>query len=74
MIRIIPTDTCYGLAGELTKADFLRIYELKGRDFSKPLALVVKDFENISDIAFISKKQISFLKEYPYPFSVVLPL
>gem|GEM_PF-1069890 len=44
MLKIIPTDTCYGLAGNLEKTDFERIYALKGRENTKRLAIIVRDF------------------------------
>lgn len=29
MIFLLPTDTCYGLAGALTREDYKEIYRLK---------------------------------------------
>ena len=73
MIRILPTDTCYGLSGDFTDEDFYEIYRLKGRSFEKRLAVVVRDFSMLADFADISPEQITFLKSYPYPWSVILP-
>lgn len=69
MIFLLPTDTCYGLAGEFTQSDYLEIYRLKGRDFAKPLALLVEDFEDMKKYIEISDEQIEFLKRYPHPWS-----
>lgn len=69
MITIIPTDTCYGLAGNLTETDYLEIYRLKGRDFCKPLALLIEDFDDMKIYIEISQEQIEFLRNYQYPWS-----
>ena len=48
MITIIPTDTCYGLAGDCySPDDYREIYNLKGRDFAKPLAILVETYEDM---------------------------
>lgn len=73
MLYILPTDTCYGLAGNFLQEDFEKIYQLKWRDISKKLAFVVKNFDELSEIAIITEKQKNFLKNYPFPFSVLLP-
>ncbi len=73
MLYILPTDTCYGIAGNFTQEDFAKIYELKGRDAAKKLAFLVRDFDELSQIAIISDEQKIFLKNYLHPFSVLLP-
>jgi len=69
MLSLIPTDTCYGLAGEFTETDYLQIYRLKGRDFSKPLAFLVENFSDMKQYIEISDEQIEFLRNYPHPWS-----
>lgn len=69
MVQILPTDTCYGLAWEFTSEDYQEIYWLKGRDFSKPLAFVVENFEDMKKYIQISNREIEFLKKYPHPWS-----
>lgn len=73
MIKIIPTDTCYGLAGNFNENDFDEIYALKWRTHTKRLAIVVKDFQMLSEIVYITPEQIKILQKYPFPFSVILP-
>ena len=73
MLKIIPTDTCYGLAGNLEKTDFERIYALKGRENTKRLAIMVRDFFMLWQVVKISPEQIQILKNYSFPFSVILP-
>lgn len=74
MLKILPTDTCYGIAWNLEKSDFEAIYRLKGRDASKKLAFLVRDFDELWKIAIITEEQIKILQNYPHPFSVLLPL
>ncbi len=69
MITIIPTDTCYGLAGDFTEYDYLEIYRLKGRDFAKPLAILVESYEDMTQYIEITPEQIEFLRSYPRPWS-----
>lgn len=69
MIFILPTDTCYGLAGAFTREDYEEIYRLKWRDFSKKLAFLIEDFSELQKYTEITDDQILFLKQYPYPWS-----
>lgn len=73
MIFLLPTDTCYGLAWELEEQDYREIYRLKWRDFSKRLAILVRDMDTLRDIAEISEEQVHILEEYPHAWSVILP-
>jgi tRNA A37 threonylcarbamoyladenosine synthetase subunit TsaC/SUA5/YrdC len=66
---LLPTDTCYGLAGEFTEQDYLEIYRRKGRDFDKLLAILVEDFDDMRRYIEISDEQIEFLRDYPHPWS-----
>lgn len=66
---ILPTDTCYGFAWSFTKEDFEQIYFRKWRTFSKQLAFLVRNYEDIRHYVEISDAQIDFLREYPYPWS-----
>lgn len=71
MIQIIPTDTCYWLAWEFTEQDYHEIYRLKWRDFMKPLAWLVRDYEDLKQYIEITDEQIEFLKQYPRPWSIL---
>lgn len=73
MLTIIPTDTCYWLAGEFSSwDDYLEIYRLKGRDFSNRLAVLVSDWDMLREYSEITGAQIEFLRTYPHPWSIVL--
>ena len=69
MIYIIPTDTCYGLAGSYDEVAYEQIYVIKHRDISKPLAILVKNFEDLPKYINISEEQIDMLRAYPHPWS-----
>lgn len=45
---------------------------MKGRDFSKRLAVLVGDFDSLKEYTEITDEQMNFLKTYPHPWSVVL--
>ncbi len=47
-----PTETVYALAASAENDTAVeQIYQLKGRDFTKPLAVFVKDAESIKNVA-----------------------
>jgi L-threonylcarbamoyladenylate synthase len=47
-----PTDTVYGLGADASRPDAIeRLYEAKGRDRSKPLAMLVADAETAARLA-----------------------
>lgn len=71
MIQIIPTDTCYGLAWEFNEQDYHEIYRLKWRNFTNPLAWLVRDYENLKGYIDITDEQIDFLKSYHRPWSIL---
>jgi L-threonylcarbamoyladenylate synthase len=72
MIYLIPTDTCFGIACELTNSkSYEKIYEIKKRELSKPLAIMVENFEWLEKNTILNKAQIQFLKEYKAPFTIL---
>lgn len=72
-IAVIPTDTVYGVfcAAEC-KTAVKKIYDLKGRDFSKPLQVFVSSLKQISKFAFAGKNQKQFLEnKLPGPYTLI---
>ena len=66
---ILPTDTVYGLCALPEHEDVL--YELKGRDRSKPVALLAADVDAI--VAAVPGLDRSVLEQYfPGPYTLVL--
>jgi len=72
---IYPTDTAYGLgANALDEKAVRKVYEIKGRDFSKPTHVVVRDWKMIEELAetnHLAKKL--FDKFLPGPLTIILP-
>src|SRR5207245_6352915 len=65
---ILPTDTVYGLCALPEHEDVL--YELKGRDRSKPVALLAADVEELA--AAVPGLDRSILERYlPGPYTLV---
>lgn len=72
MIYIIPTDTCFWIACGLDDCkSYNEIYEIKKREFSKPLAIMVKDFKWLEKNTILNEEQIDFLKNYEKPFTIL---
>lgn len=73
-IVIFPTDTVYGfLADARRKKAVSRIYKIKKRPKSKPLAVFVKDFKMAKELAEIDKNQEKILKsKWPGKYTFIL--
>lgn len=73
-VAVFPTDTVYGfLADAQNKKAVDKIYKIKKRPKSKPLAVFVKDFKMAKDLAEIDDKQIQKLKaKWPGKYTFVL--
>lgn len=72
---IYPTDTLYGIGADaLNKEAIKKVYELKGRDFTKPLSVVVSDIAMAKKYVVISAFAERVMKKLlPGPFTLVLP-
>lgn len=72
MIYIVPTDTCFWISCSLDDVkNYNKIYEIKKRELSKPLAIMIESFEWLEKNTILNKEQINFLKNYPRPFTVL---
>lgn len=72
MIYLLPTDTCYWIACAISETDeYKRIYEVKKREYSKPLAIMVDSFKWLEENTSLNSKQIEFLQNYKNPFTVL---
>ncbi len=75
-VLVIPTDTVYGVAASLDHPDALRrIYDLKQRDESKPLPILVSSTGALDALTPDLDPDIALLlQEYwPGPLTVALP-
>ncbi len=73
-IIIYPTDTLYGLGANIFNQEAVeKIFRLKGRDFRKPLSVMVSDLKQIKNLAWVNEKQEKLMKTIlPGPFTVLL--
>jgi tRNA threonylcarbamoyl adenosine modification protein (Sua5/YciO/YrdC/YwlC family) len=69
-----PTDTVYGLGCDLeNKHAIERLYQIKGMDRKKPLALICADLSNIARYAVVDNQTYRILKHHlPGPYCFVL--
>jgi len=71
----IPTDTVYGIAASLAHpASIERIYEIKGRQESQPLPVLVSSIDALSHLVQLEDAVVPLLNAFwPGPLTVVLP-
>ncbi len=69
-----PTDTYYGLGCDLTSKKAIdRLYQLKGRDRKKPMAILCPDLSDVSKYALVSNFAYRTMRQLtPGPFTFVL--
>ena len=71
---VYPTETVYGLGADALDADAVeRVFEVKGRDRSKPISMAVPDVETALKYVEPTARERRFLDEFlPGPVTVVL--
>jgi len=74
-VIVYPTETAYGLG-----ADFLnpkavkKVYQIKGRDFKKPLSVIVADLKMAQKLVKFNKISLKLAKKHwPGALTLVLP-
>ncbi|PIR55348.1 threonylcarbamoyl-AMP synthase [Candidatus Peregrinibacteria bacterium CG10_big_fil_rev_8_21_14_0_10_36_19] len=70
-----PTETCYGLAVDILNESALKkMYNIKGRDFNKPVSILVDGFGMAEEYGIFSDKALQLAhKFWPGPLSIVVP-
>jgi L-threonylcarbamoyladenylate synthase len=70
---IYPTETCYGIGADATNMGSIeKIYEIKSRDKSKPIPILVSNLEMIKKYGIITKKiEVLANKFMPGPLSII---
>lgn len=64
-VIIFPTDTVYGMGTSYkNKEGIKRIYEIKGRDFNKPLAILISDLDQIKEDAYIHESAYKLASKF----------
>lgn len=71
----VPTDTVYGIAADLyDEAALDRLYELKGRDDGKPIAILVASLEQGLSLGAMSDRALELADRYwPGAVTLVVP-
>ncbi|OGM20760.1 threonylcarbamoyl-AMP synthase [Candidatus Woesebacteria bacterium RIFCSPHIGHO2_01_FULL_38_9] len=71
---VYPTDTTYGLgANALDEKAVRKIYELKGREFSKPTHVIVRDWKMIEKLTYVNDAARKLFEEFlPGPLTIIL--
>ncbi|MBL7141772.1 threonylcarbamoyl-AMP synthase [Patescibacteria group bacterium] len=73
-VIIYPTDTLYGLGADIfNKQAIEKVFRLKGREFRKPISVMVSSLREIKKLAWVNKKQERFISAIlPGPFTILL--
>ena len=73
-VILYPTDTVYGLGANIFNNDAVqRIYEIKKRDPSKPLSVLVQDTDSLELIADVNMNSREIVNKWlPGPFTFIL--
>ncbi len=74
-ILIVPTDTVYGIiADSMNEKAIKKIYDLKQRDISKPVNILVSNFDMIKNVTSkISEEEEKIIKRFfPGPITIIL--
>jgi len=73
-VVVYPTDTVYGLgANALDEKAVKKVFEMKKRDFSKPISIIVRDIEMAKQVASFGRDIEEKLKKLlPGPVTVIL--
>lgn len=71
-----PTETVYALAADATNKHAIeRIYKIKGREFNKPLAVLVKDTKQAKELVECNAAFFKLAEKFsPGPISYILPV
>lgn len=74
-VVVYPTDTLYGLGADAqNKKAVQKVYDIKGRDFKKPISVLVSEFSMAEKLAiFNTETKEIFYKIFPGPFTLILP-
>ncbi len=75
-VVVMPTDTLYGIMGSVLLPDTVeRIFQLRQRDLSKPVIILIADFSDLEQFSITIDDQLQkFLTSvWPGAVSVVLP-
>jgi len=70
---ILPTNTCFWIACPISEiGSYKKIYEIKTRDFSKPLAILCEKIDYLRQNTKLTEKQLDFLSNYKKPWTILI--
>lgn len=74
-IIVYPTETAYGIGCDsFNEKAIAKIYQIKDRNKSQPLSVIVNDQQMIEKIAVTNKKALTLMEKfYPGPLVIALP-
>lgn len=65
LVIAYPTDTVYGLGCDAKNAEAIkRINKIKGEKRSKPLLILISDFQMLKKYCFVNLEQIEYLEKF----------
>lgn len=72
-IIVYPTETSYAIgANALDNAAVKIIYDVKGRDFAKPLPIIVKDLNMLINLAYVNRQEEDIISKFwPGPLTML---
>ncbi len=72
---VYPTDTVYGLGCDpFNERAVRRVFEVKGREFGKPLPILASSLEDVMRIALLDGRALSLARLFwPGPLTLVVP-
>jgi L-threonylcarbamoyladenylate synthase len=76
-IGVIPTDTLYGFHCLSSNKDSVnKIYNLKGRDFTKPFIVLISSYSDLLMFGVkLSHDEVNKVSKFwPGPYSIILPI
>lgn len=73
-VIIFPTDTVYGIGCRLFDIESIdKIYKIKNREYSKPLACLCANIDQINEIAYVNDKARELIDKYmPGALTIIL--
>ncbi len=72
-VMIYPTETSYAIGANALDNDAVKIiYGIKGRDFAKPLPVLVKDFNMLINLAYVNRQEEDIISKFwPGPLTIL---
>ncbi len=72
---VYPTETLYGLGvNPFDSQALLKVFEIKGRDYSKPISLAFRGIKHVKKFAMITPDAKRLIEKFlPGPLTLILP-